>query len=199
MAQPEKKKWVNLLEEAKTEIFTDKSTQEIKDLLNTTSGISFVDSKLFHELKVIIVALHTIFLKEETEVKFYLNIAKELDNDDTTTTTTNYNLLVSTYKNIYHEQQPNVIFFLVTSLRFLIDLDNDKNLAENLKNMYKTSGIVAAFYNVFIKPELSVIGGRKRISKSFQNSRIKRKSYFKRRTVKSRRLRRRRSVKRRRL
>jgi len=72
------------------------------------------------------------------------------------------------------------------------------NKNKSLHLYTKQKIILVATLSAFFDIKADVIGGRKRISKSFKNSRIRRKSHRRRcRTVKSRR--RRRSVKRRRL
>ena len=167
-------------------------------------------TRLLQELKNIILNLDT--LTKDESVKYFDVVANTAEtigvfNETYESLLMNYssnkrNLMEFNFQRDLPEIQIVIKNFLESSLTFLMNMDKVQNITADEKNTFKKTGIVLAFYNVFIRPPLDFSGGRKRISKSFQNSRIRRRSHRRRRTVKSHRRvksRRRRSVKRRRL
>jgi hypothetical protein len=158
-------------------------------------------SEILNELRKILVIISTSEFNDKL-LNYYESNIKYADQKIDTFPIRYRRLLGNYFECNYNSKQPNynlpqiIEFFLQSSLTFLMEMDKVQAITDDEKNTFKTTGIVLAFYHVFIQPEISkpVIGGRKRISKSFKNSRIRRKSHRRRcRTVKRRR---RRSVKR---
>ena len=178
---------------------------EWKEFLKET--IAYVNrtakSEILNELRKILVIISTSNFNDSL-LKYYES-NKELAEKKIEKFESYYKSLIYAYNecnyNSFIDDQEKIRDFLKSSKTFLMSMYEVPNIDHDEKNAFETAGIVVAFYEVFIRKPFNLGGGRKRISKSFQNSRIRRRSYGKRRTVKSRRVksRRRLSVKRRRL